>query len=785
MKIRKRRSGMAAGRLFCFALASALLAGSVLPGARAYAVAERVAVEKDETRNVFGANLFAIGQKALEDKDFEKELEAFPESYKPAIIQLHNAHPNWHFIAKDTGTDWDRAVYEEYKFGDMLPEQNVGWWGTRAVSLTWNSNKSSWKSTDDGAYDWKTGEWTTGWDGSSLVIASKDIVEYFLDPRNFLTEEGIFQFFTFRYDGGLTLEDVEEAAARGVAPYLEGIAENPDGSRIYYPEALLTAAEKTGIHPFYLIATISLENGVNGYRKNQIKGNVEGYEGLFNYYNIAAYQDSEHGFDYAWQRALWFAGGEDKDHTSYYRPWNTRQAALTGGASYFAKNYLNAGQDTYYLKRFNVMSTAKDQFNHQFSTDIEGAAHETRIFASLFSDSMKEGELTFNIPYFSGMPEEACPMPTDDSDPRENTGKAFQNRLSLVTSIFRAFLSENVDEEDVKEATLDLFESTAAETAYGIIFSEEARERGLTDEAFVKALYEGLLEEEPSETEAKAYVKLLGGGESRQSIFARIVGSDSFKERCLNLGITPGSYDSVSWDFVVYLYRNVLGREPKYAEVQSWAATLGEIGRAEKFARSLFFSTEAAQIYKDDEDFVRALYRCLLRREASDQETSYWMTYLGSGCSREFPFSGVVSSDEFAKQWDMTGLAMGGYVPKEARNRYPDYTRFIVRFYEVCFGRKYDVKGLNAWVEKLANGAGGAKVAKGFVHSQEFVGLFTDDREYITILYLAFFDRNPDKKGIAAWLAAMDRGMTRDEVFQGFVRSPEFGAICKSFGIEV
>ena len=41
MKIRKRRSGMAAGRLFCFALASALLAGSVLPGARAYAVAER------------------------------------------------------------------------------------------------------------------------------------------------------------------------------------------------------------------------------------------------------------------------------------------------------------------------------------------------------------------------------------------------------------------------------------------------------------------------------------------------------------------------------------------------------------------------------------------------------------------------------------------------------------------------------------------------------------------------------------------------------------------------
>lgn len=769
----KNRTGRQAGRLICFALTAALAMGSLLPGMKISAATAQNAAGQE------------AGQPASGDEVFEKELSAFPESYRPALIKLHGEHPSWHFIAKDTGTDWNRAVYEEYKFGDMLPEQNVGWWGTRAVSLTWNSNKSSWKSTDEGAYDWDTGRWITGWDGDSLVIASTDIVKYFLDPRNFLTEEGIFQFFSFRYDGGLTLEDVEEAAARGVAPYLEGVATNPDGSKIYYPEALLQAGEKTGIHPFYLIATISLENGVNGYRKNQIRGSVEGYEGLFNYYNIAAYQDSEHGFDYAWQRALWFAGGEGKGNTSYYRPWNTRQAALTGGASYFARNYLNAGQDTYYLKRFNVMSTARDQFNHQFSTDIEGAAHETRIFASLFSDSMKEGELTFNIPYFGNMPAEACPMPTDDSDPREAESIPFENCLGFVSSVYKAFLGAEADKDAIQSSALFLSTSTAADVAYDIIFSSEARDKKLSDEAFVKTLYEGLLGEKPGTAEAKSYVDMLAGGESRQKVFSLVVNSDAFKAHCQELGITPGSYDPASWDFVVYLYRSVLGREPKYSEVDSWASVIGEEGKAEKFARSLFFSAEAASRYPDDETFVTALYRYLLRREPDSKEISYWMTYLNGGCSREFAFSGVVSSDEFVSTWEDTGLNMEGYVPKEARNRYPDYTRFIVRLYEVCFGRTYDVAGLNGWVEKLANGSGGAKIAKGFVHSQEFIGLDMDDTQYLEQLYLALFDRKPDKKGIAAWLEVMDKGITREKVFQGFTKSPEFEAVCKSFGIEV
>lgn len=771
--MKKNGFGTSAGRFLCLALTAALLVGGISPDARVFAQAGRSVAGKVAAQEVSG------------DEVFEKELSAFPESYRPALVKLHSAHPNWHFIAKDTKTEWNRAVYEEYKFGDMLPEQGVGWWGTRAVSLTWNSNKSSWKSTDDGAYDWETGRWITGWDGDSLVIASKDIVRYFLDPRNFLNEEGIFQFFSFRYDGGLTLEDVEEAASRGVAPYLEGVATNPDGSRIYYPEAILTAAEKTGIHPFYLIATISLENGVNGYRKNQIKGTVEGYEGLFNYYNIAAYQDSEHGFDYAWQRALWFAGGEGKGNTSYYRPWNTRQAALTGGASYFAKNYLNAGQDTYYLKRFNVMSTAKEQFNHQFSTDIEGAAHETRIFASLFSDSMKEGELTFNIPYFSGMPEEACPMPTDNSNPRRDRGVDYEKYLDFVSKIYQAFFTGEPDQDRVTASALALYESTAANIAYDIIFSAEAEGKGPSNNAFVRALYVGLLEEKPTAADVKAYVDMLEGGDSRQKVFASFVNSDSFKARCLDLGITPGSYDSANWDFVVYLYRNVLGREPKYSEVDAWASVVGEKGKAEKLARSLFFSTEAASRYTDDEAFVRALYRYLLRREVSSQELEYWMTYLGRGCTREFAFSGVVSSEEFTEKWEESGLNMGGYIPKEARNRYPDYTRFIVRLYEVCFGRTYDVKGLNSWVEKLADGAGGAKVARGFVLSEEFIGLTTDDREYLTLLYMALFDRKPDKNGIAAWLEVMGKGATRDKVLQGFIKSPEFDEICKSFGIEV
>ena len=44
--------------------------------------------------------------------------------------------------------------------------------------------------------------------------------------------------------------------------------------------------------------------------------------------------------------------------------------------------------------------------------------------------------------------------------------------------------------------------------------------------------------------------------------------------------------------------------------------------------------------------------------------------------------------------------------------------------------------------------------------------------------------REPDDNGTMFWLDSMDKGMTKQDVFDCFVKSPEFTQICKDYAIE-
>jgi len=109
---------------------------------------------------------------------------------------------------------------------------------------------------------------------------------------------------------------------------------------------------------------------------------------------------------------------------------------------------------------------------------------------------------------------------------------------------------------------------------------------------------------------------------------------------------------------------------------------------------------------------------------------------------------------------------------------------FVTRFYVNCLGRQPDTDGLNQWVGRLMNGSKtGADVAEGFVFSKEFLAHEHSDEEFVTILYSAFFNREPDANGYNAWLARLAGGMTRKSVLDGFLKSKEFAELCSNYGI--
>ena len=128
---------------------------------------------------------------AAED-EFEKKIAAFPESYKPYLRQLHQAHPSWEFEPFFTGLDFNASVDSE-----------LG-----AKSLVSSSASSElFKSKDIGDYNYTTNKYIEK-DGG-FVEANRLAVAYFMDPRNFLNEDGIFMFETLSFSESFTTTAVE------------------------------------------------------------------------------------------------------------------------------------------------------------------------------------------------------------------------------------------------------------------------------------------------------------------------------------------------------------------------------------------------------------------------------------------------------------------------------------------------------------------------------------------------------------------------------------------------
>jgi len=115
----------------------------------------------------------------------------------------------------------------------------------------------------------------------------------------------------------------------------------------------------------------------------------------------------------------------------------------------------------------------------------------------------------------------------------------------------------------------------------------------------------------------------------------------------------------------------------------------------------------------------------------------------------------------------------------------PDAYDFVDRLYHIALGRDSDEAGRNYWLGALNNGEkSGSEVAYGFFFSPEFVGTGYSNVEYVESLYNAILGRYSDPEGLANWVNALNNGMTREEVFNGFVTSPEFSELCSSYGVK-
>ena len=324
------------------------------------------------------------------DADFEDKIVAFPESYREALRALHAEYPNWEFIPEPVSTSFDELVNLESL--EMRKQ----------VSVT--DQPVSWRSMLPGTYDWLAGSWTNkngGWTG-----ASREIIAFYMDPRNFLNSDDIYMFLQQGYDASLQTEAGVLSILEGTfmtTNYVPSTTDVPEGSIDYkdsdfggsYVKVIMEAAKRSGVSPYVIASKIRQEIGTSG-TSPLISGTYTGFENYYNFFNFNASGSTEAEVV---KNGLTFAKSMG---------WSTRSRAIIEGAKRYSNGYINSGQDTYYYQDFNVHNVEK--LNHQYAQAVHDAYSKGSNLAATYQ-SQKNFPLTFRIPVYPNMPEKACAQP--------------------------------------------------------------------------------------------------------------------------------------------------------------------------------------------------------------------------------------------------------------------------------------------------------------------------------------------------------------------------------------
>jgi beta-N-acetylglucosaminidase len=235
-----------------------------------------------------------------------------------------------------------------------------------------------------------------------------------------------FQFELLKYQSDYQNVNGIENILKGTAMYNAAYTYTDDSGNIQsltYAQTFLKAAEYSGVSPYHLASRVKQEV-VTGPTtlSNSVSGTYSGYEGLYNFYNIGA-NDSAGGGAVA--NGLSFARKGTSNAVSnsmYMIPWTSPFKSIVGGSYYIGGSYINRGQDTIYLQKFNV--TPLSTYYHQYMTNVEAPYAEGKKILTAYN-GMADSPIIFSIPVYQNMPELPNTAPVTKFNPN-NRMKSLQ-----------------------------------------------------------------------------------------------------------------------------------------------------------------------------------------------------------------------------------------------------------------------------------------------------------------------------------------------------------------------
>ncbi len=285
-------------------------------------------------------------------------------SYYPYLCFMKEKFPSWEFVAINTGLDWNHAVTME---------------SACDYSYIATSEPEYIDTTCDNKY-------TETW-----YPASKTAVAYYMDPRNFLGENFIFQFEYLSYDD--TRADSYEDLMKAIV----GNTDFYDYHKTNLLKLMNDAASKHNLSPTFLAARMLQELGSGDSLRGLYSGTEEGYENVYNFINRGVTDSCATTYGAV-------ECGLSKAKDSY--GWTSLTKAIEGAVTFLEDGYVSNNQYTIYLQKFNVdQENENELFSHQYQTNIEAPKSEAKIMYGALEDSL-DNNFVFYIPVYDDMEKE-------------------------------------------------------------------------------------------------------------------------------------------------------------------------------------------------------------------------------------------------------------------------------------------------------------------------------------------------------------------------------------------
>ncbi len=317
---------------------------------------------------LIGWLIFAVIEESQKQKYVEYDGENLNESkypgYKELIDNLQAKHPNWTFTLFYTKLDWEEVIANEgHKDNTEYP-----------TNLIPDSSKypEDWRCEIDKDRTFDNGTW---------LCASDKAIKHQMDPRNILNEDNIFQFAELKYvEGAQTKEGINEITE---GSFLEGDS---------ISEALIQAGENANLDPYFIASRLIQEQGRNGTTLS--RGCEYNNAIVYNPFNINAKGNSQEEII---QNAAQYA---------YEQGWDSLEKALIGGVEFLKEGYINVGQNTLYLQKFDVVKQDESLYTHQYMQNLLAPESEASNMKEIYEASNTvDSALNFIVPLYENMPE--------------------------------------------------------------------------------------------------------------------------------------------------------------------------------------------------------------------------------------------------------------------------------------------------------------------------------------------------------------------------------------------